>query len=250
MAKSVAQMVYLLNQQGKTAEATFYDPDQVEAKNIPRQDFYAPELGLNKAQTLAARWSLRLGIPITGSASSFSGSKKFNQLKHWNSLVIIVGCVDSPEGRNAMASCLTTNRTDTAPSIWWLDLGNTESSGQVVLGSSSHAEPLRSAFSLEPHCTALPSPVALYPSLIQPKPERSIKQPQSCADLALLNAQSQTVNMQCAAIATDYLYQMLFGNLYKFATEFDLVSGTMQSRSITPKQVGAAIKQDESWFGV
>ena len=241
MAKSIAQICHLLIEQGRKVKATFYDPDVVEEKNIPRQDFYRPEMGLNKAQVLAARWSMRLGVPITGVDKAFS-AVELNKLQDWKSLVILVGCVDNHVGRQAMAKCLESNQMDQAPKIWWLDLGNTESAGQVVLGSANSVQALYSAFNLADHCTHLPSPALVYPNLLEPRPEHVPNAHLSCAELAMLNAQSQGVNLQCAEIGTDYLNRMLFGKLFKFCTEFDLKTGTMQLKLITPKAVAEAVK--------
>jgi len=240
MAKSIAQVCHLLLEQGRKVEATFYDPDLVEQKNIPRQDFYLPELRLNKAQVLATRWSLRLGVPITGVDKAFDAAE-IHRLRSWESLVILVGCVDNHIGRQAIAKCLN-NQTDQAPKIWWLDLGNTESAGQVVLGSAHTVQHLESAFNLPGHCIQLPSPALVYPNLLEPRLEHVPNAHLSCAELAMLNAQSQGVNLQCAAIGTDYLNRMLFGKLLKFCTEFDLRTGTMQSKWITKKAVAEAVK--------
>jgi hypothetical protein len=50
------------------------------------------------------------------------------------------------------------------------------------------------------------------------------------------------VNVRVAAEAADYLYRMAAGNLKRFATYFDLESGTARSLYITQQSVDAALK--------
>ncbi|MCL1470333.1 hypothetical protein [Argonema antarcticum] len=64
----------------------------------------------------------------------------------------------------------------------------------------------------------------------------------SCAEMAVLNVQSESVNVRVAAEAADYLYRMTAGNLKRFATYFDLESGTARSLYITQQLVCAALK--------
>ncbi|MFE1745597.1 hypothetical protein [Coleofasciculus sp. H7-2] len=56
----------------------------------------------------------------------------------------------------------------------------------------------------------------------------------SCAEMAVLNVQSDRVNVRVAAEAAD--------NLKRFATYFDLESGTARSVYITQQSVWAALK--------
>ena len=52
--------------------ALFVDPDFVERKNIPRQNFCDAEVGYPKAQTLAARYGLAWGVEIRAVNGRFS----------------------------------------------------------------------------------------------------------------------------------------------------------------------------------
>ena len=66
----------------------------------------------------------------------------------------------------------------------------------------------------------LPSPMLQAPDLVKPKPEE-LTNNFSCAEMAVLNVQSESVNIRVAAEAADYLYRMAAGNLKRFATYFD-----------------------------
>jgi hypothetical protein len=54
--------------------------------------------------------------------------------------------------------------------------------------------------------------------------------------------QSESVNVRVAAEAADYLYRMAAGNLKRFATYFDLESGTARSIYITQQSVSTMLK--------
>src|SRR5437764_237259 len=64
LARHMACLASLLHAAGKQVTLTFVDPDRVEPVNIPRQNFCQAELGRNKAQTLASRFSAALGMEI------------------------------------------------------------------------------------------------------------------------------------------------------------------------------------------
>ncbi len=215
----------------KTADCKIIDPDVVKVKNIPRQNFHSSEVGLYKAEVLAARYSLALGVRISAIAKLFS---KEMVTAGWRSLTIIIGCVDNATARREISNYFNHNDTETPPQVWWLDCGNhaVKSAGQVLLGSTNQFS-LQKAFdnSDNPNfCIHLPSPTIQHPELLMPLPEESNSTPLSCAEIALRNHQSLFVNQQVAAIAADYLLQLtLTGGLRRFATYFNSHSGTAKS---------------------
>ncbi|GAP99731.1 ThiF family adenylyltransferase [Leptolyngbya sp. NIES-2104] len=234
MAETIARFCRLLIQQGKRAQALFFDPQTVEVKNIPRQRFSDAEIGLNKAQSLAARYSLLWGVDICAYPKVFQPDLLHS---HYNWLTLIIGCVDDGPARNAIAQSLEQNSPAQLPKRWWLDLGNHRESGQVLLGSAPTSKHFSWAFQTPSHCLTLPSPALVHPEILLPRPDQLVNAPMSCAEIAMLNAQSQTVNGMCAAIASDYLNRLLFGQLKKWATYFDLEAGTTQTRYTSPQAI-------------
>lgn len=234
MAETIARFCRLLGQQGKRAQALFIDPQTIEIKNIPRQRFSDAEIGLNKAQVLAARYSLLWGVEIHAYPTLFNADLLQG---YYNWLTFLVGCVDDGPARNAIAQCLEQNSSTQLPKRWWLDLGNDRESGQILLGSTPTSNHLRWAFQTSSHCLTLPSPALVHPEILLPRPDQLANTPMSCAEIAMLNAQSQTVNGMCAAIASDYLNRLLFGQLKKWATYFDLETGTSQTRYTCPQAI-------------
>lgn len=238
VAESIARFCRLLTQRGKRAQALFIDPQSVEVKNIPRQRFSDAEIGLNKAQVLAARYSLLWGVEILAYPTRFNADLLHG---YYNWLIFLVGCVDDGPARNAIAQCLIQNSSSDLPKRWWLDLGNHQESGQILLGSAPDPNHLRWAFQTPSHCLTLPSPALVHPEILLPRPDQLINAPMSCAEIAMLNAQSQTVNGMCAAIASDYLNRLLFGQLKKWATYFDLETGATQTHYTAPQTIAQFI---------
>ncbi len=219
----------------KTSSCTIIDPDIVEEKNIPRQNFQPGDIGLPKAEILAARYALAMGCNISAIDQHFT---KEMAKAPWRSLVVIVGCVDNASARQEIASCLNDgNSAYYLPDVWWLDCGNHRSSGQVLLGSSNcfqfaqaYDNPSKPSF-----CKVLPSPTTLHPELLESLPEEKQSTPLSCAELVARNQQSLFVNQHVAAIASEYLLALtLTGGLRKFATYFDTNSGASRSLYTSP----------------
>jgi PRTRC genetic system ThiF family protein len=224
-------MLEIEGNSNKTACCTIVDPDVIEAKNIPRQNFQQSEIGLYKAEVLAARYSLALGVCMSAITKKFS-QKMVNP--KWRQLTIIVGCVDNAAARTEISYCLNQIYAQHPPLLWWLDCGNhaLASSGQVLLGSTNQFS-LRKAFDNldNPNfCINLPSPSIQHPELLVPLPDELNLTTLSCAEIALQNQQNLFVNQQVAAIATDYLLSMtLTGGLRRFATYFNSYSGVAKS---------------------
>lgn len=94
---------------------TLYDPDTVTEANIGRQLFSPSELGLNKAQCLVTR------------INHFFGNDWKAEARHYPS---VLKEIKRDEIANVTITC-----TDNNTPLYWMDLGNTQTAGQVVLGT-------------------------------------------------------------------------------------------------------------------
>jgi PRTRC genetic system ThiF family protein len=224
-------MLCIESKTNKTASCTIVDYDTVEQNNIPRQNFQQSEIGLSKADVLAARYSLALGCKISAVAAAFSLRMLDSA---WNKLTVIVGCVDNAAARTEISKCLDRNYGEPPPHLFWLDCGNHagSSSGQVLLGTNNHFT-LETAFDRKENpnfCVNLPSPALQHPELLQALPGELATTRLSCAEIQARNQQNLFVNQQVAAIASEYLLALtLTGGLRRFATYFDTSSGAMRS---------------------
>ena len=250
LARHAACIVWLLRSAGQNATLTFIDPDRVEEANIPRQNFCYAEIGRYKAETLATRYALAFGMEIGCVASFFEADMVSAD---WNTLSVVVGCVDRASGRVQMEKTLEHNESNSSslPHVWYLDMGNGLDFGQCLLGSTRKAKDLAKAFALGalPRCYLLPSPLLQQPGLRKPLPEEQGQTTLSCREQLLSNAQSLMINPAMADEGADYLYRLLVtGDLRKFATSIDLPSGTKRSLYTTRESLGKVIKREPSFF--
>lgn len=240
LAPTLCRLARLLNEKNKPTQVTFIDPDIVEEKNLIRQNFCAAETGLNKAQTLALRYSAAWGVEIGAVVQPFQSQRILSEV---NTLTLLIGCVDNAEARNSIAQTLNNHQfyARTATSLWWLDCGNHATSGQVLLGSHLDLEPQTYQFN-ELGCPRLPAPTLQHRELLIPQGEELIHSGLSCEELAFRNTQSLGINQMVAAYASEYLIEFITGKLKRFATYFDLISGAAQSVYITQENVTKVVK--------
>ena len=114
---------------------TTYDPDVVSTANHGRQLFMESDTGLNKAECLTTRINRFFGTCWEGIAGSYDGTPTN----------IIITCTDNIASRLYVEQVMSENKeTQTRPylkKLYWLDFGNTRSSGQAILGSIQIKQP-------------------------------------------------------------------------------------------------------------
>lgn len=237
LAPMLARLIVALEKGGIAVEGTFVDFDVVDHLNVPRQNFCAADIGFNKAEVLATRYSLAYGIKLGAYTNPFSGEMINSQ---WQKLIILIGCVDNSAARIELSKVLDSTDYYYAnrelPRVWWMDCGNFGQgvpAGQVLLGSTNDFEPKKAFNDLDnPNfCVNLPSPSFQHPDLLVPQPEELSNQPLSCAQITAMNAQSLFINQRVAAEAIEMLSQLvLTKSLRRFATYFHCGSGSSRSR--------------------
>jgi PRTRC genetic system ThiF family protein len=114
---------------------TLFDNDKVTSANMGRQLFSPAEIGQNKAVALITRINRFFGYSWKGLPVKFD-TKLDMVTKGAN---ITITCVDSIEARASIEKILYAIPTKQADpytkSYYWMDLGNTQSAGQFVLGT-------------------------------------------------------------------------------------------------------------------
>jgi PRTRC genetic system ThiF family protein len=248
-APAIARLLYELKQiQNKPVEMLIVDPDVVESGNIPRSNFCAAEIGRYKAQTLAERISLAWGLETEYSCVLFDLEKHLRRsMRDYRSLTVIVGCVDNHLARRDIHSAIDEFKTygsSDAPGIWWIDAGNGRTSGQVLLGSNTKRLKPQQYFAGTSICRSLPAPSLVHPDLLEPETKLApvTNQALSCPDRVRLGEQSLNINQRVAVEIAEMLSEMfLTRTLKRFASYFDLESGTSRSLYCTPEQVACAI---------
>lgn len=251
-AHAVARLVYELNSRGKPSELVIVDPDRVEKNNIPRSNFCAGEIGRFKAQTLAERLTLAWGLEVAHASESFDAEEHFKKDRGWHQQIrVLVGCVDNHLARREIHRALSESEryNSDAPDTWWIDGGNGKSSGQVLIGSATRDAAPDKHFSTPSICRSLPAPSLIHPELLEKQKlpvQRREAEEASCPEMIRLGEQSLNINQRVAVEIGEMLTELLLNNsLRRFATYFDLESGTSRSSYCTPEIVAEALKQAE-----
>lgn len=110
-------------------EVTVLDPDTVSATNIGRARFSVHDVGQFKAPLLVHRYNLFYNLAWSGLPLAFEPlNKKGGRL---SGIDLLITCVDRARVRVEIAKMAVQPRVG---SVLWLDCGNGQHSGQVVLG--------------------------------------------------------------------------------------------------------------------
>jgi PRTRC genetic system ThiF family protein len=249
---AIARLIFELKQQdNKPVAMLIVDPDVVESGNIPRSNFCSAEVGTFKAQTLAERITMAWGLETKFSCDRFDAEKHLKEsASDYRSLTVIVGCVDNYLSRRDIHNTIDKFRgygSSDAPSLWWIDGGNGRSSGQVLLGSNTKRIKPEQHFTGTSICRSLPAPSLIHPDLLAEEktaPETARPEALSCPDRIRMGEQSLNINQRVAVEMADMLTAMfLTRSLKRFASYFDLESGTGRSLYCTPEQVATAIRR-------
>ena len=116
---------------------TLYDPDIVTEANIGRQLFGYSDMGLNKAQCLITRINNFFGNDWKAVPNIFPTVLK-NACRD-NMANITITCTDNIKSRldlwNILKAVQIPDYRDYTTPLYWMDFGNTQTSGQVVLGT-------------------------------------------------------------------------------------------------------------------
>lgn len=138
---------------------TVMDGDTISPFNCVRQPFAKSEVGLNKAIVLVNRINLFWGLDWRAIPSALTGEALRPGYASYNERClqpdIVIGCVDKRAARATIAKC----SSGSSLTGYWLDLGNSDSSGQFVLGEPQNARNKRSRIRLR-------AVAELYPEVV------------------------------------------------------------------------------------
>jgi len=199
----------------QTNNLVLIDMDTVEERNLNRQSFTAADVGLFKSEALAKRLAGKYGRPVQYSilpvgAGTLPGG-------------IVVGCVDNGPARQAITDHLHDGQ-------WWVDSGNGQNFGQVLMGNSK-IEKLRPSFIAE-LCCRLPLPTIQQPTLLVQVPRE-----RSCAEAVAAGDQSPTINQAMGALVVEVVRRIIEGTCPWMQLYLDLDAGTLTPTMATPEVV-------------
>lgn len=144
-------------------EVTTWDPDTVSVANIGRQLFSPADVGLHKAIVLTHRVNCFYGLDwraIPGRYNADMERAYYGTYHNMNKPDLVISCVDTAASRREIESMIK--------HAWcckyWLDLGNRQQDGQVILGETNKGEvPKRGKKSFFPK--PLPTVMDIFPEL-------------------------------------------------------------------------------------
>ena len=259
IAQFFARLAWHIKSEGRRSiQIVFIDGDEFTEDNIGRTLCCPQDVGKNKAQVLAARhnavWGLDIGaVPEMATTALLTqvGQALCSHATH-HQFNILVGAVDLAAGRRAMHGALQVYNGFGQRQLWNLviDSGNTETAGQVLVGSATKPEQLAGSFALGTACTRLPSPGLMAPGLLEDAPQLGSVTNEDCTVAMLRNRQSLIVNQQQATIVAEYLHAIInTGILSMYAT--DIVTTptiTVRSKPITLANVAADTGLSEAFL--
>ena len=215
----------------RQATLALIDPDRVEPHNLRRQAFYECDLGKFKSKVLAERLMRNYGRPVAYSVYPYSSDHHRPMFgRYGGSSGIVIGCVDNPEARKAIAQ-------EVADRLWWIDSGNGENSGQVLIGNTIRGESLKRSFHEDAGvCVRLPLPTVQVPELLMPVVE-SAPAALDCAEAVEVGGQSPVINEVMAGLVKQFVHRLLTGTLSWMGIYVDLDLGTLRPVEANPAAV-------------
>ncbi len=210
----------------------FVDGDTIEAQNVGRQMFVEAEIGCYKAETLARRFNFSLGLEIHYRNEYlckewYSHHNRYTADKetYGDGETLWIGAVDNHLARRELAQLRGL----------WIDAGNHNGSGQVILGNTNSwkvidgetRNPRTVRGIVQEHSRRyLPTVPLIYPLVLEPE---AVPTP-SCAVGVIRDEQSLLVNDFMAAVVGQYVHKLLYQQpITTFMTFIDIDGLAMRS---------------------
>ena len=212
------------------------DGDKVEEKNLKRQHFISSDIGRNKAEVLAERYSGAFGIEIIVMPEDIENVKKFDVLNKMGlASQLVIGCVDNNASRKIIYDWFI-NADNKYIDKFWIDSGNEEISGQVICGYTPNqgsyydlvkvGGKAKGYYAGKPAVDnvglfSLPCAMEVYPELM--KLEDKFNSKLSCAERAISAPQNIQTNITASTIIMNFAQKVINGDpLKSFGVEFSI----------------------------
>lgn len=178
---------------------TAYDSDIVTEANMGRQLFSPAEVGMNKAVALISRINRFFGLQWN--------AKPYQYKAQSNTCNILITCVDNVSirkeiGKGYGISDIRHNASSENQNYYWMDFGNSRTSGQIVLGTYGAIQQPKKVKNTE---CLLPTITKLFPDL--QKHEDKDNTP-SCSLAEAITKQDLFINSILAHYGCNMLWKM------------------------------------------
>ena len=196
---------------------TVMDGDIITATNCVRQPFCSAEIGLAKAVVTVSRMNLFWGLNWTAVTEHLTSHTDISNFD------IVIGCVDTRAARQLIASKVQGWRSRIA---YWLDLGNSADSGQLLLGQPLNGRNRRAADRLR-------TAAELFPEIVQESLDDGAP---SCSALEALERQEPFVNQVLAYHALALLTRLFrYGRIEHHGAFVNARENRVQPIAIDPQ---------------
>ena len=203
------------------------DFDRVEERNIERQNFYPEDIGNFKSRALAERLARRFNRPVAYSINPFLLSSNLMQGRN-----LVIGCVDNGPARSAIAEAVGKYPW----ASWWIDSGNGDSWGQILIGNATRPDLLERSFQRATNiCKALPAPSIQQPDILSGTPAPAV----SCAEAVEANDQDPLINQAMAVLLLDIVRKLMNGTCSVMQVYLNLETSALNTVAATPENVAA-----------
>jgi len=207
----------------RDANLVLVDHDRVEERNLTRQSFYPEDLGQFKSQVLAHRLAKKFGRPVAYSTLPVA-------MTEVPLPGLVIGCVDNGLARRDIARVVKDIYTSRS---WWVDAGNGENYGQVLIGNTDVGTLLLPDGEIY---RGLPLPTTQRPELLTQAPKA-----RDCA--AIAEEQGPTVNVTMAAVVLEVVRRLIAGTCPWMQLYLDMETGTLAPVLATPETVKSVRKR-------
>lgn len=207
MLMALAKMNHSLIALGHTGlQVNLFDDDIITAANQGRQLFADAELGLPKAVALINRTNRFFGTNWKAITEQFNSSN-LKLLPSQGKANIYISCVDTASARFDIATILegftVNNYWERNKSFYWMDIGNAQHTGQVILSSIENIQ--QPSSKLFRAVSNLPFVTEEFRKLLQSQDDNN--QP-SCSLAEALEKQDLFINSTLANIGASLLWKL------------------------------------------
>lgn len=183
---------------------TCFDNDKVTEANIGRQLFSPADIGMHKATVLITRLNQFFGTSWKAMPILYNK----NVAKKDRGANFIISCVDSISARIEISEMiLEQSQYNDEPyrnSVYWLDLGNSQSTGQFVIGSCGNIEQPKKSKTLDPR----PKLFNVFEKFPEFKKQKTKDSGPSCSLAEALDKQDLFINSMLVQTAAQTIWKM------------------------------------------
>lgn len=224
LVRDLSRLIGALNQKYRTKHSlVIVDGDDVEPKNIGRQNFIDKDIGKNKAYVLASRYGNAFNVDIQYVNRYLTTADTIETICDFDTndrpKIVLVGCVDNNSTRHILHHIFRDSNSRNYTVMAYLDSGNENSAGQVVCGMSQ-------IYSRTGESRA----VVINDIVEEFGIDDDHRHPDelSCADHAVSAPQDITVNIMASNILLNYCSTFLYNaSTIRYAQELNFDNAAM-----------------------